>query len=786
MVAPQLFGGAFPWTILVISGLCLASLGMALLVRRSSATPVVDGVFIMMGVAWLWTCLQAVPLPATLARALDLTSVPSLDRLQGLAWADSVPFTISYDPGSTYLQILVGVGILSSFLAARLGGPGGLKPIAAATVVSATLLGLVGVAHEAAGVGELFGIYAPQYTSTRLLAPLMNGNHLAGFCLMGALLAVGLAGDERDPTRRTGWVSASVFCTLVSAWTLSRGAIGALLFGFLLLAAWFVSRSGRRENASKAAIPVAVAVAAIAGVVAFAGLAPILRRFETQGFDKLQLGVLGLRLLEGPTWWLGIGRGAFSAAFVAHEGSLARATHPENLLVQWTTEWGIPVATLLLVVLVSALWNRFRTAQDPIVAAVGVAVFALSLQNLVDFSLEMAGVVVVVAALLGALLPAASTSHRQRSRKVSLAAFGVFALGLALLGPLAPGSDTLSIVGRLTRAIETEDAARFESTLRRGLALHPGEPALALLAATHAAAQRHPDTGRWLSIAMEEAPGWGAPHAVAARWLFASGRTDQALLEVREAERRDPGRGHAALCKILERHPSLEYIERAAPTDQQRITHLDRTTRCRQLPADLRADIDHAILESDATHPGAVLREVRRLTAQGRPSDTIPLLQVAVEGRPRDQRLGLALVETYLKLGSPERAQRALQEVASGDPPTRPWLVARARVQAALGEVDGMRTTLSRLRGQAQGQASNLAISLMLEGELEGSLGNVDEALAAYEAADAANSASAALQRAARLAIGAGRPSSAARIYRTLCERQPESDACAQAARFSK
>ena len=51
VVAPQLLGGAFPWTVLVISGLCLASLGMALWVRRSSAAPVIDGVFIMMGVA---------------------------------------------------------------------------------------------------------------------------------------------------------------------------------------------------------------------------------------------------------------------------------------------------------------------------------------------------------------------------------------------------------------------------------------------------------------------------------------------------------------------------------------------------------------------------------------------------------------------------------------------------------------------------------------------------------------------------------------------------------------
>ena len=786
VVAPQLLGGAFPWTVLVISGLCLASFGVALWARRFSAAPVIDGVLIMMVVAWIWSCLQAVPLPSSLAHALRLESVESVERLEGLAWTDSVPLTVSYDPGSTYLQILIGVGILASFLAARLGGPSGLKPIAAATVASATLLGLVGVAHEAAGVDALFGVYAPQYTSTRLLAPLMNGNHLAGFCLVGALLAVGLAGDEREPARRMGWVSASVFCALVLAWTLSRGAIGALLFGFLSLATWFANRSRGRSEQGRSAIPVGIVAAATAGVVTFAGLAPILRRFETEGFDKLELAAHGLRLLEGSASWLGVGRGAFSSAFVAHEGSRNRATHPENLLVQWTTEWGIPVAAALLLVLAVALWKRFRGTEDPIIAASSIAIFALVLQNLVDFSLEMAGVAVVVAALLGALLPALGTAHPQHTRKLLFLTLGVFAVVFATFGPRVLGSDTLSLVERLTRAIEADNDPQFEETLRRGLALHPNEPSLALLASTYAASQQHPDTGRWLSIVMEEAPGWGAPHAVAARWLFATGRTDQALLEIREAERRDSGRGHAMLCEMLERYPRLDYIERAVPTEQQRIAHLNQTALCLRLPAELREEIDRAILQSDATHPGAVLREVRRLTTKKQSRDAIPLLEAAIEAHPSDQALGLALVQAHLTLGNPERARLALGKVTSSEPPTRAWLVARARVQAALGEVDGMRMTLARLRGQAQGQVNIVAFSLMLEGDLEAQLGNIDEALGAYEAADRANPDSGALQLAARLALDSGRPSYAARTYRALCDRKPEGGACAKAAQLSK
>jgi tetratricopeptide (TPR) repeat protein len=757
---------------------------MALWVRRAAPTPVVDGMFVTMGMAWLWTCLQVVPLPSGIAYALRIGSVQSAERLQGLAWADSVPFTVSYDPGSTYLQILIGISILSAFLAARLGGPSGLKPIAMATVASAMLIGLVGFAHEVAGVNVLFGVYSPRFTATRLLAPLMNTNHLAGFSLLGALIAASVAAQEHRRQKRIPWIAASVFCTIVVAWTLSRGAIGAILFGFVLLAAWLVS-SGR-SNGPRAAIPVAVVGAAVAGVVAFAGLEPILSRFEQRDLGKLEVAARGFRLLDGSTWWLGVGRGAFSSTFVAHGGSGDRYTHPENLLVQWTTEWGVPIALALLLVLTLALWKRLRTAEEPLVAGVCVAIIALTLQNLVDFSLELAGAATVVAALLGAVLPVSGHGPARRSWALSAGAMAVFAVVLLALGPRVLRSDTQSIVDRLALEMQAGHGSRFETTLRQGLALHPNEPALALLAGTYAGSGRHPDTARWLSIAMEEAPGWGAPHAIAARWLFAGGRIDQALLEIREAEQRNAGRGHKVLCEILERFPQMKYIERAAPAEERRIAYLDRAARCPGLPADVRAEIDRAILQGEPTYPGAVLREAQRLAVREGSSEAIALLELAIEHNADNDRLWVALVRAHLNDGDPEQARLVLQEAMSGGLTTRTLLEAQARIEAALGEADAMRGTLTRLRGQARGEPGLVAGSFVLEGELEASLGNIDEALAAYAAADAANPESPALKRAAALALRSGRPTHARRAYRTLCRRKPDGPACAQEARLSK
>jgi predicted Zn-dependent protease len=113
-------------------------------------------------------------------------------------------------------------------------------------------------------------------------------------------------------------------------------------------------------------------------------------------------------------------------------------------------------------------------------------------------------------------------------------------------------------------------------------------------------------------------------------------------------------------------------------------------------------------------------------------------------------------------------------------------LAAQARIETALGEIDAMRATVTRLRGQARGNVTLIAQSFMLQGELEASFGNVDEALAAYTAADEASRATPALQQAAALALRSDRPTQARRIYQTLCKRAPGGPACGQEARLTE
>jgi predicted Zn-dependent protease len=204
------------------------------------------------------------------------------------------------------------------------------------------------------------------------------------------------------------------------------------------------------------------------------------------------------------------------------------------------------------------------------------------------------------------------------------------------------------------------------------------------------------------------------------------------------------------------------------------------------LPAPLRGEIDEAILRSEPTHVNAALRHARRLESQTQSAQALALLDRALARHPDNVSLWVAVVRTHLSQANPEAARSALTRAKSRDLESRALTDAQARVEAALGQTNDMRATITRLRGQSMGDIRKVAATFMLEGELEASLGNVDEALAAYAAADAASAETPGLQRAAELALRSGRSSHARRIYGTLCSRSPGGPACAQEERLAK
>jgi hypothetical protein len=116
--------------------------------------------------------------------------------------------------------------------------------------------------------------------------------------------------------------------------------------------------------------------------------------------------------------FVGVGRGAFASAFVGHAGATERYVHPENLPVQWITEWGFPWACFALVSIVATIgraWNQdIPTTQRSALVALGL----LGTHDFVDFSLESLGVALPAAVLaIAATLPARHAESRPRTRR---------------------------------------------------------------------------------------------------------------------------------------------------------------------------------------------------------------------------------------------------------------------------------------------------------------------------------------------------------------------------------
>ena len=435
--APLLFGGAFGWTVPFITGVFILAFALVSATQWSRLDKPVPIIWIVVAAGWFWTAVQSIPLPINLARPLASIPVDRIERTLALVRSagpiDSA--SLSYDPGATQVQLLVGASIVTAFVCAWLVSSRHRNLVIQLVALSSIALAMITIAHRLAGLDSVYGVYTPRFTAAVLVAPLMNANHLGGFLMMGSLLSFSISMDARNANRRWPWLGAGVVLGALVPLTTSRGATATLLVG--LTAIFFLVRS-RSKSRNNRRVLVGSGIASIFGVAAFMGLEPLLRRFETADVSKFELARQGLDLLQGPAAWIGVGRGAFSVAMAEVHSGNARVTHPENLIVQWTSEWGLIVGLPLLCAIAFAVYRRLRSTRSITIEGGAIAIIALGAQNLVDFSLEMPGVAPVAAALLGAVLYSELPSFRiaRFSQRAFVSTVGTFAVAcLVLLSP---------------------------------------------------------------------------------------------------------------------------------------------------------------------------------------------------------------------------------------------------------------------------------------------------------------------------------------------------------------
>jgi len=791
IVPPQLLGGVFPWAVAIICVLAgtagiLASRQIEIINIRRRSAALLDW---MMVIALAWTGLQLIPVPSTLVGLLVPESVDawrSNAALFGESPRSLIP--MSLDPGATQLEFAKGSAIVAVFLAARVFAASHqrrrvLKGVAA----SAIAMALVAFAHKLAGATEVFGIYTPVYSSSRLLAPLMNENHLGGMMAMASPIAIGLAMDAKTTQERVGWAAGGGVCALAGILSFSRGGILALAIGMAVFIAVYAARlSGHHRSILRSRTVPILAIGALAIILLAVGL---------QGTDlgrelshrhniapKFAGAVAALPVIASHPI-AGVGRGAFSAAFVDEQGTDKRFFYPENLPVQWASEWGLPMALALLVIIIWSIGRGFRLRRSHAHLGGLAGLVAIGAHQLADFSLELVGVAVVAAATLGSVADSAAVRCQQPLRKlcagISIVSLGAAALALSLLG-----GDVFTLEMQSRTALERGDDVKARALATKGLSLHPSEPIFALAGAEVAVRERDASAGRWINRAQELAPLWSAPHLLAARWLFSLGELDQALIEIREAEALRPGSARTTICSLLRANQDPAIALRAAPQGLEGAKFLDRAALCLPLQSPAAARIDEAARARDQNLPGPRSRQAMRLLAEQRSLEAIDLLRRFPTLDPNGQRI---LADAYMQGNDPQAAARTIAPLLSAVDVPSSVLRAAAAIYVKIGDEDALQRVLSRLRGQTAGKAKSLAEIELFVGKLYESQSRYAPALKAYEDSHRAEESRQALLAMARVADAMGHRERALLTYRRLCRSDGgKGAACASAQQLAK
>ncbi len=799
IVAPHLLGGVFAWATLALALAAVAALGLALMAIRSTHhrpgerdSEPIAGLLVIMLTA---TVVHAIPLPAALASWLApdaLANAQATARGLGATPPEWVAFTL--DPGGTYERVLFGVALFAAFCAVRLETDTSRHlTLLRAVAASAILIAFSDVLHRSLGATKVYGIYTPDVATVR--GPLLNPNNLAGFLALGFPVCLGLAVQTRSGARWIWTIGAAVVAA-VGMLAGSRGGTAVLAGGGLLFGAMYALRSpaagGARRAASKesdrdlrgrfagpAILLVSVGIAAALATLAADDF------IDTDYQDLTKLDIYRAEwelLLKNPQGtWLGVGRGAFSAAFTPVSRWSARALQAESLPLQYAVEFGLPLAVILLGGATIRVFFALTRWRSPAQLGGLVGIVAITLQNLLDFSLELSGIALPAVVCLAASLPRTQLAWTRwltpwglrRTSMFGLAACSVF---LVAFGARATSNDRALAERELKKHIANHDSGAFWARLREVAPMHPADSTFALMAASQRVRERHPDADFWLSRATQLAPGSALPHLWRAHSLALNGKMDAALGELGIAAQLDPQKTLGGLCPWIARAPTARTVLRIAPqTGGGRIAVLDAGAQCLGAYPSQAEEVDRLLLAASPSHLPARLRQAQRDIAAKRWDVALLHGRAIAQDAPTIAAPRLVEANALIGLSKPQEAVTGLLAALPNTDDRSAILTGLASAQTSAGDADGMRRSVEQLRMAGAGSAQKLAAAAARLSEYEERLGNLARALKAAREAHSLSPSPGALSRAASLANGLGQTDFALSAWQQLCAEQPDS-----------
>lgn len=547
--------GSLPTEVLVVVSVVAAiACGLLWLDPPERATRASRWLLVATALLLGMTVLQAIPLPAGVVRVLAPANADIWEHAlspfhePGPAW-----HTISVAPAATRAEVLRGTFYACVLLGAlRVGAlDGGTTFLGRLVVASTCLVAISALAHAALSADRVFGIYRPHnlhaYRQGRY-GPLLNKNHLSAYLDIGACVAVGALIARRTMPRALS-ASAALVLAGTSVWAGSRGGAGGLAFGIVLTVALAIYVRRRFDSARAEPAVLALCGVTAAAMIALAASDVTRLALSNRDTSKVDVALSALRLVPSSPWF-GVGRGGFEAAFpsVREATSYVTFTHPENVFVQWTVEWGVPVTLVGFALIGWALRpNTLIRAVRPAVGA-WVAIVAATLSDLVDFHLEVPGIVAALAVC--AAMVVATSSSRETSpaiapvqtrapRRAAFALVGATALATVWFWPDVSHSLAQDRAALSAMAVDrTVPRAEFAEAVRKAILRYPSEAFIPLMGGVRAQVTNEESILPWVARALERNSRFGRAHFVLARSL-AAGHRAQARLEYRLAYAND-------------------------------------------------------------------------------------------------------------------------------------------------------------------------------------------------------------------------------------------------------
>jgi tetratricopeptide (TPR) repeat protein len=560
-----------------------------------------------------FTALQALPLPIAWLRVLAPQAADAWDRAllplreAGPAWA-----TLTVDPIATRVEVVRGVAYLLTFVVAvRISARReGALFLEYALMATGLALAVAAWVHPALGADKVFGIYRPlRDPGARHMAPILNNNVLSGYLNIGLAITFGHVLRPRSAIPRSIAVALTAFLVATQFWVASRGGMLGMGVGIALVS-WMSRAPGLGERSRLRGLgPAILLVAGLAMVVLVSSEQAWAELADTE-VSKLQIGLRAVRLIPlFPVF--GVGRGAFESVFPLVRDDVGHIvyTHPENIVAQWSTEWGPAVALAAAVALVVALRPRSALTRSPRAAGAWAALACVGLQNLVDFSSEYPGV--VISLTVCAALVVGGTSGVE-SRRVADAwakapralAFGgvLAAAAAACLGFSALGGelheDRLAL--RRDALDPAVSAVAFHAEVRAAMLRHPAEPYLPFTGGLRALRTRDESVVGWVARTLERAKVYGPAHLLLARALAARSPA-QSRLEYRLALEQAPEMGGYVAAEVLRQVGGYEDATDVAVQSHWRAQHIEQIVEglASRLPA-TAARLDEDLAQLDA------------------------------------------------------------------------------------------------------------------------------------------------------------------------------------------